>query len=290
MADEDLTVASEPAEPTIAEPTVVDEPEALPDPLAVQDEPAPPVEDDGEDFEWEGQQLRGPKGIKDSILRHSDYTKKTQEIAAQRKELESRETEINQRRQVSDEELDARAALKTVNSEIERFKDYDYQAYQQHYQQDPMAAAQAWAYKQDLMARKGDVEAAIGKAQQTRTEEAQRDFAKRLQETTDFAAKNIPGWSDDHAGKLVEFATGNGASMEFLRTNMSPALMQMIHWAHIGKQTLSTPAPKPATVPATPLKIVAAKSAPTNRTDLASMSMDEYVAARKRGVGGKALA
>jgi len=42
----------------------------------------PVAESDGfEEFEFEGERLRGPKKLKESLLRHDDYTKKTQETA-----------------------------------------------------------------------------------------------------------------------------------------------------------------------------------------------------------------
>lgn len=295
MADEETAIApSEPAEPTIAAQEPVDEPQAIPDTepdetggVAAQ----PNEEEDLEEFEWDGKPIRGPKGLKDGLLRQADYTKKTQEVAARAKALESREAEINQRHEATEAELDARAGLRTLNTELERFKNYDYAAYQRHHQQDPMAANEAWAYKQDLAGRKAELEATVGKAQQERTATAQQETAKRWQETAAYAAKEIPGWSKETANKVLDYAEQQAkVPADFLERNMSPVMMQVLYEAMIGRQTLTAPLAANPTPQPQPLRVVSAKSNPTNRTDLASADMETYVAMRRKGVGGKALA
>lgn len=292
MADEDLSVvSSEPAEPTIADQQPVDEPQAIPDTETPETElAASPVEDDGEEFEWEGQVFRGPKGLKDGVLMQKDYTQKTQFLSEHRKVLESREAEINQRAALTDEEMNLRVGLKTLDDQLAEFGKLTQADWDAHQDQDPMGTEKAWRAYQLLQQQRAEVAKNLTGAQSARAEMTQRESARRLQETDAYAAKYIPGWSDDLGKKLVEFGMAHGATQDFLRSNMSPALIQMLHWASLGKQTLSTPAPKPATTPAQPLRVVAAKSSPTTRTDLGKMDMDDYVAARKRGVGGKALA
>lgn len=47
----------------------------------------PPLDDDTEEVEHEGKTYRVPKDLKDSFLRQSDYTRKTQEVAQERQVL-----------------------------------------------------------------------------------------------------------------------------------------------------------------------------------------------------------
>jgi len=57
-------------------------------PAAESAEPEP-VSDGLEDLDWEGQTLKVPKGLKEAVLRTDDYTRKTQELASQRKLYET---------------------------------------------------------------------------------------------------------------------------------------------------------------------------------------------------------
>ena len=107
-----------------------------------------PEDDDSEEFDWNGKKVRGPKGLKDGVLMHADYTRKTQETSALRKELDDRSQRLDQQFQASEEYLDARADLRVVTKELERFEEYDWTQYQQHRLNDPLSADEAWNYAQ----------------------------------------------------------------------------------------------------------------------------------------------
>lgn len=292
MADEQQAIAPSEQETAIAPEVVKDEPQIIPEPGEELDEgaEAAPVEDDSEDVEWSGKTFKAPKGLKDGILMHADYTKKTQTVAEKAKALEAREAQIEERLKVTDEELDMRASLKGVNAEIERFKGFDWNAYQQARQADPFAADEAWNYAQHIRAQKADLESKIGAAQQTRTQQAQRDLAKRIEEAATWAKTNIKGWSPEVEKKVVGFAVESGLPREFLAKNMSPKLIETLHLAHLGRELLKSQSamPKPPNPAPAPLATVAGRSSPGGRVSLADADMDAYAAARRKGVGGKA--
>ena len=60
------------------------------------------AESEVEDVDWEGKKYAVPKELKDALMRQSDYTRKTQEIAETRRALEAKEAEIQQRAQVEE--------------------------------------------------------------------------------------------------------------------------------------------------------------------------------------------
>ena len=292
MADEETAIASsEPApEPTIAPELQQDEgPQAIPDTeqetVAAEGQPEP--EDDLEEFEWDGKPIKGPKGLKDGVLRQADYTRKTQEVAAKVKELESREAEINQRAEVTEAELDARAGLRTINSEMERLKAYDYAAYQRHHREDPMAANELWTYKQDLVARKGELDGVLTKAQTERTAKAQQETVKRWQETANWAKDKIPGWSKETADKVLQYAEKRGVPSAFLEANMTPVMIGILHDAYIGRQTLDNPTLKPTAPTPAPLRVVSAKSNPTASRSLVDLAKDNKMEEFATGLTAK---
>jgi hypothetical protein len=251
----------------------------------VEEEPQP-EEEEFEEFDWNGKKVKGPKGLKDGLMMQADYTKKTQEVAATRKELEQRAERLNQQFAASDEYLDARADLRTITKELERFKEFDWSAYQQARLSDPLAADEAWNYAQHLRGQKANLEAAIQDHEGKRTAEAQQEIAKRMQETSDYVKANLKGWTPETDKQVIDFALSKGVTREQMQSLMNPLMYEMIYLARIGQQTLSKPAPaaKQTAKPA-PLQVVGGRSTPAARKSLGEMSMEEYAAARKAGRG-----
>lgn len=284
--EQESIAAVEPETPAIEPEMEADEPVNL----DAGDEPeaeAQPEDDDSEEFDWNGRKIRGPKGLKDGVLMHADYTRKTQDIAARGRELDERATRLDQQFQASDEYLDARADLRTVTKEMERFKEFGWAEYQQARMSDPIGADEAWNYKQHLAQQHANLTEAIKQHDTTRSSEAQQDLAKRLNETQQFAQANIKGWSPELDKQVIDFALSKGATPDDLKSLMNPLVYEMIYLAQIGAKALSKPVtPKTAqTTQAAPLTVVAAKANPPSRKSFSEMSMEEYAAARQAGRG-----
>ena len=283
--------------PATTEPEIVDEPTRILDPEEVsQEQDGEPQEPEFEptEIEWDdGKKYVIPKAIESGILKNKDYTTKTQEAAALRKQLESRETEITQRLEATEAELDARAEMRTVSAQLAEYAQLTAQDWQYHMQQDPLGTQQAKLQYDMLRDRKAELEGTLSKATTERDQKAQQGLAKRVEETVSEAPKIIPGWSAAPADKtireLVTFAQSEGIPDQVLQDNWSPQLLKLLHRAHLGHNLLTkqTSAPKPVVVPPQPLQTVAGKSSPMNRSDLGSADMETYVALRKKGVGGK---
>ena len=247
-------------------------------PEEAEEQPIEPVEEEDE-IEWDGKKFKAPKGAKDGFLMHADYTKKTQEVAQTRKELEDRAERIAQQAKASEEEIQHRATMHTIEAELARFKDFDWNAYQAARQQDPLGADEAWNYKAHLLAQKQDVGKAISEAEHNRTVEAQQDFAKRMQDTEQYARSK--GWTKETDKQVLDFAFSKGVDAKTLQGMMNPLVYEMLYLARIGDQRLQKPAPKAGIQPS-PLTTVAAKANPPAKTDLASADMEQYVAIRQK--------
>jgi hypothetical protein len=290
------TVAPQTIEQEVGSVAEKEKPTELPPPEPVDnaDELDDSAEQSAEDFvtvERNGKTYQIPRDLEGELLMQSDYTKKTQTVAEKAKALESRETEINRLAEATEAELDARAQLRGIDSEIERFKTFDFAAFQQARQTDPMGADEAWAYKQHLANQKAELEGVIGKTRSERTEKAQQDLAKRVQETTAFAQKEIPGFKPELTDTLVKFAIDNGVPEDVLKANWSPVFYKLLHRAHLGDQAMkrqaAAPKAPPPAAPIAPLQTVTAKSQPAAKLSLAELAkqgrMEEYAAARKAG-------
>ena len=289
MTDETLSAAPELA---TAIPAVESAPEVEPENLelpASDEGEQPAVEpelDDFEEIEWSGKKFKAPKGLKDGVLMHADYTRKTQANAERVRELDTREERIAQQAKITEEELDARAHLRSINAEIERLKAFGWAEYQQARQSDPLGADEAWNYKAHLLQQKTEAETLLGQKQNERTQETQREAAKRIEDTLAFA-RSLPGMTQEIHKENLAFAKAKGVADHALAANMNPVVYEMIHLARIGSQVLAKQkaAPKPGgNSPAPqPLTTVGGKTNPETRKSLADMDMEEYAAARKAG-------
>lgn len=297
MSDEQEPIV--PAElPTAAiEPTV--EPKEIPETILEPGEEAEaePESGDGQDggeteyvvLERNGKQYQIPKELEGEFLMQGDYTKKTQTVAERARELDARAAEIDQQAMATDEELDARATLKSVNAQLAEYAKLTPTDWQHHLQQDPMGVQQARLHLDQLKDQKVELEGKINEAQTKRTEKAKQDLANRVQETNSFAQKEIPGWKPELTDTLVKFALDNGVPEDALKANWSPIFYKLLHQAHIGSQAIAQQAaprspPKP---PVTPLATVRAASNPTVSKPLSDIAksddMEAYAAARRAG-------
>lgn len=259
-----------------------DEPEVDED-----DQPEPEPEDDFEEFDWNGKKVKAPKGLKDSLMMQADYTRKTQEVANTRKELEERAARLDQQFSASEEYLDARADLRMVAKELERFEGFDWSAYQQARMTDPLQADEAWNYAQHLRAQKAQLEGVVQQHESSRTAAVQQEIAKRMQETHEHVKANLKGWTPDTDKQVIDFALSKGVTREQMQNLMNPLVYEMLYLARIGHEALAKPAPNPKkqAAPTQPSKAVGGRSTPAASKSLSEMSMEEYAAARQAGRG-----
>lgn len=289
MTDEMMTREPEPAEPTIVEnePTTnLEAPEANEADIETDAETTEGELENQEpeiellDVEYEGKQYKLPTELKDALLRQADYTRKTQETAARQRELEQRAQTLAQQAQASEDELKTRAEIIGLDQQLEQYKALDWNMLEQG---DPMAVQGHWRNFQLLKERRQELTGTLDTMQRQRAETAQQETARRIQETRDFAAKNIKGWSNEVDAKVTSFAVEElGFQPQEIMGAVNPAIYRTLYLAWVGQQTLSKQqAPKPTTVQ--PLKTVAGQGGVNPRKSLAEMNMDEYVAARRKG-------
>lgn len=272
--NEPIAEAEAPIEQEVAE-----QPEFEPNEPAEgeEGEEQPSPEDDLEEFDWNGQKIKGPKGLKDGVLMQADYTRKTQEVAAKARELEDRAKHIDQQSKASDDEMNARAAIISIDSDLKSYENVDWDKWEA---EDLFAAQAGFRKFQQLKEARGQVAGFLGEKQKARTEQTQQDTAKRLQETRRFAETQIKGWSPELDSKITDFATKElGFDWDTLKSTYTPAVYRTLYLAHIGHAALQKQsiAPKPTGQPAAvPLiKITArANPPPTGLDD--RLSIDEW--------------
>ena len=239
------------------------------------EEETAPEEPELVDIEVNGKTYKVPADLKDGYLMQADYTRKTQEVANLRKEGESLKEQAAALYQTSQEYIDAKAAVRVIESQLERYQNTNWQ---QYINEDPMGAQAAYIEFQELKAQHQQGVQYLQNADAQRTAKAEQDIANRLQETRKFAQEKIPGYSIDLENKVVEFATKElGFDIEQIRASINPAIFKTMHLAWLGSQSLQKQqtAPRPA-APTQPLKTVSSKASPVVTKNPEDMSMEEY--------------
>lgn len=293
MADEQEAIAPVALEAPASEPAVETKevPREIKDVPVHQDEP---TVDEGEadstpefiTVERNGKTFQVPKELEGEFSMQADYTKKTQTVAERAKELDAREAAITQQSKVSEAELDARATIRGVDQQLKAYENVDWVKFAA---EDPAGAQQHRYFYDGLKEAKLAASKTISENEQRRTQESQQATAKRFEEAKAYAQTKIPGWSEETNTKLMNFVKDQNIPMDFVRDNMSPTLVSILHKAWLGDQALKrqAAAPKAIPEPIEPLQTVSAKSAPAVRVSLADLAkagrMEEYAAARKAG-------
>lgn len=256
-------------------------------------DPAAALEPEFVTLERNGKQYQVPKDLEGEFLMQGDYTKKTQTVAEKAKELEQREAALTQQAEASDEELNLRASLKTMDKTLAEYAKLSKEDWAAHRNADYIGTEEAWREYQDLKVERENAARDLEGKQNERTEVAQQDLAKRVQETLE-AANKLPGVTADNRSatieKLVSFATSEGIPEQVLKANWSPTLLALLHKAQIGaefiaKQSAARPGPpKPQIAPLAVVKASVAPAATRTLADLANGDdMEAYAAARAAG-------
>lgn len=241
--------------------------------------------EDSEELDVDGFKISLPKSkaekLKAERMMNADYTRKTQEVAEQRKAFEAQREETMR---VQEETLNERATLIAVNQRLQQF---DKVNWAQLNAEDPVTAQSLWIERTQLVEAQNALGTNISKKEQQiarekeqKASEAQQSTAKQVRECFDVVARDIKGWSPELARSLDKTANEFGFTNAELAQVKDPRFVKLLHKAHIADQLLKKQAsslPKPQLKP---VPQVGGNSAPVKKR-AEEMSMAEYVKMRR---------
>lgn len=232
--------------------------------------------DDGREYEI-------PEELTTSLMKNKDYTQKTQEVAERRRELEARQQEIELRAKTTEEELALSAQLHSLKGQLDQYDRVDWSKLAN----DDIYEAQRLQFQRSQVKEQFDrVAQDLNSRYAAKTQAAQQEIAKRVEEAEAYGRANIPGWEQGKDRELVEYARSIGFDDTSLSKLIDARMVKLLHRAMIGdaatKKAASQPKPQPKE--AVPVAKVQAKSADTTkRVKLAEADFATYHAAIKRG-------
>jgi hypothetical protein len=233
-----------------------------------------------EEVEYEGTKYKVPKELKDALLRQSDYTRKTQEVAEQRKSVEVQQQQMQQQAQLQQVAFKEYATMVNADQQLEQYKALDWQAL---IDRDPVEAMKLDRQMRQLQDTRNTAQSRITQIQQASAIQAQQETAKRLEEGRAAVQRDIKDWSPELAQKLTDHGKSYGFTDNELSQVTDPRSVQILHDAYLYRQIMQKT--KPQLVPkveAKPVTKVSGNSVTTK--DPTQMSDREFATYRKKQI------
>ena len=214
-----------------------------------------PAEDDRSgwgEIEIDGEVYLTPPALKSAFLRQADYTRKTQELAEQRRRMEAE-------REAAGAHVAARARLHLLDEQARALEGLDWPALEAA---DP-ERARALAERRRTLAETRE-RAAFDLARREHETRLAREAeeAEAVMATGRALAQEIEGWSPALAADLADYARSFGVEADELRQINDARLWRILHRAHLGEtlarrlaeadRKAARPAVRPAADPGRP--------------------------------------
>jgi hypothetical protein len=180
--------------------------------------------------EYEGKKYQLPPELKDALLRQTDYTKKTMEVADTRKSIEATKAEVEQLAAISKDELQAVVSAQLAHARVEALLATPI---------DGLTQDQINALRLDLADAQSATAQHVAKAQEAQRaagETRSQHFAKAVETARTEAAKHIPNFDDAKIAAFGSLVESLGGEPDAVKQADHPAVYRVLHLAHIGQQ------------------------------------------------------
>lgn len=270
---------SDVAENTAAEETqseVVEQPAVDGD----QSDSTEQVDSEEEDeVEIDGRKFALPKSAAEKLkaerLMQADYTRKTQEVAEQRKAIEAQAAAVKQQAETHQQFVAEIAEVVAIDKQLQQYAQIDWNRLSD---EDPVQAMKLDRQMRELQAQRGQLAHNVTQKQQQQTLVRQQESAKSIQEGLAVLERDIKGWSPEVAKQVVNYAVQNlGAKQESVAAITDPGLIKAIHKAQMYDQLVAKQVtkPKPEAQEKPVTRIAAVKSSVAKDPD--KMNSDEWL-------------
>lgn len=240
-------------------------------------------EEEFDEIEHDGAKHKIPKALKPLFLMQSDYTRKTQEVAEQRKAVEAERENVKKTVEFERQLTAEIGRVKVFDETLEQYTKVDWASLRAQNPEQANAAFQDYIQLKD---QRDKLASKVHDDLQKRQADQQREFAKRVEEGQQVLLRDIPGWSPELANKLVTYAKSAGLTdADIASYQDNPRAVKLLHSAYLGQQLLdkqkaAARAPVKTDTPVQPLKQVARKPSGAAKPGLHDdLSPDEW---RKR--------
>ncbi len=185
-----------------------------------------PVEsnDDLVEVEYEGQLIEAPKAIADALMRQADYTQKTQEVATQRKEVETALGLVEQQKlqyefaqSVQPKVLEAQQ----LESQADQYRKYLKTAIDSG-ELDALQMQRVQMEISELESNRDKIVAEINNQTDEFQQAQEQSRQELLNKGTEVLKQTIPGWGEEAQKQLRDYALGSGFTEQEVNSLIDP--------------------------------------------------------------------
>jgi len=185
---------------------------------------------DGEDYEV-------PAPLKDAFMRQQDYTKKTSELASQRRALDEQIQITQQQAQFQQQFNEQIGVISNIDAQIKQYEAIDWQTLQAN---DPVQFVALKEQYRDLKDTRNYYTNDLNQKQQQSALQAQQHYAKLKEQGVKDLQNSIKGWGEERAREIRNFGM---ESYGFLETELSsiidPRMVKVLHDAYLYRKGAS---------------------------------------------------
>lgn len=240
-------------------------------------------EEEDEELEVGGKRIALPKSIAETLkserLMQADYTRKTQEVAEDRKAAQAEREQVREQARVNQQFIAEIAELTVIDKQLAELKKIDLS---QYVDDDSVGVQRVMLQIQQLESARNEAANKVTQKQQQFALDEQQSFARQVQEAGAYVAREIPNWSLERDSQLQKYVQTNGIPEKALAPLLvkHPALFKILDKAEkfdrLEKNRANKTAPTPPPAPVT--RVTAAKPAAKSE---ANMSTAEWMAHRE---------
>jgi hypothetical protein len=195
------------------------------------------AEPDLVEVEVDGQSYKVPEVLKDKIMLQADYTRKTQEVAEQRKQLELGQAQLQQAAQLQQQSLAEYAQLVALDNQLNSYNQVDWNAL---YDSDPAEFVRLKESRRDLIDQRAQIAHQVTVQQQQQAAKQQETLIQVIEEGKKVLAREIPSWNTELANSINKFAIDKfGFTPEEVNAVIDPRVVKVLHKAYLYEKQLS---------------------------------------------------
>lgn len=247
-----------------------------------QSDEEPEQAEDSEEIELDGQKYVIPKALKPAFMMHSDYTKKTQEVAEQRKAIEAQQTQIAQKAQEQEIYLQESAQKIAIDAQLSQFQQVDWYRLAE---EDPVKWQQLFSQRKQLEDSSNYLNQQIEQKKQQFAVEQQQSMAKLIEQSNAVLARDIPGYTPELEQNIKQFAIKEFGfdSTDVEQSKADPRIYKLLHKAYLGDQILKKQGlTKPTQQQIKPATVISSKKSASPLAYSPNMTDAQYAAWRKK--------
>lgn len=250
----------------------VETPEVETEEVELELEQSTEPEEEYDDLEYEGKTYKVPKELKPGFMMQSDYTKKTQEIAEQRKAIEALKAESESFKTLSEDEFKLRTKAAAMDDKLQQYTTLNWSAIEDD---DPVLAQKLQREWMMLKDQRMTLHSQIEETRKTLTDKQQQAEAKEIQKTVEEIKRRIPKWTNELDVELEKYGRSMGLDDNAIKgIGRSAAAYEAIYKSYLYDKAVKKGAAKEAE-PLKPVTKVRTQNQAVKDPD--KMSTDEWV-------------